>query len=98
MTKMASFLLFSAFLWISCTSDKEQKLEDLDKKSAREVTLKTITKGDKVYHITQQNIWIDGQKIAEKTDTITTPLSEKAWGADKASTPMNEIPIYVTVQ
>ncbi len=83
---------------IGCESNNNQNLESLDKKSAREVTLITVTNTDKVYHITKQNIWVNGEKIAEKTDTITTSLKENTWSNDSLTKKLNEIPIYVTVQ
>ncbi len=83
---------------IGCQSNNNQNLESLDKKSAREVTLITVTNTDKVYHITKQNIWVNGEKIAEKTDTITTSLKENTWSNDSLTKKLNEIPIYVTVQ
>jgi hypothetical protein len=82
----------------SCQNTKEESLENLDKKSAREVTLSTVTTNDTVYHITKQNIWVNGSKIKEQTDTIKTALKEASWGADSTAMKLNEIPIYVTVQ
>ncbi|HUH25258.1 MAG TPA: hypothetical protein VLY87_01400 [Flavobacterium sp.] len=93
------FILFSISLFLSCGNPtKEEHLENLDKKSAREVTLKTITKGDTVYHLTHQNIWINGEKIVEKTDTIKTKLREETWSSNPDPLKLNQIPIYVTVQ
>lgn len=83
---------------MSCTTQSEEKLESLDKKSAREVTLTTVTNGDTVYHLTHQNIWINGERIAQKTDTIITRLSEATWSTTEGENRLNEIPIYVTVQ
>lgn len=83
---------------VSCQNTPEEKLENLDKKSAREVTLSTVTKNDTVLHITKQNIWVNGTKIKEQSDTIKTSLKEASWGADSTSMKLNEIPIYVTVQ
>jgi len=88
--KNYTFLLLLVII-VSCQSkpQQEQKLEQLDKKSAREVLLTAIEKGDTIYHLTQQKIWSDNQLVAEKTDTIKTV---KAWN-DSIKTP-----IYVTVQ
>lgn len=98
MKKCIAFL-FLGIIAISCqTSASEEPLENLDKKSAREVTLRTITKGDVVYHLTEQNIWVNGERIAQKTDTIETKLQESTWSTDSTSMKLNEIPIYVTVQ
>lgn len=98
MTKLILASLMTMVLFSGCQTSSQEKLEDLDKKSAREVTLLTVTQGEKVFHITKQNIWVNGQKIAEKTDTITTALKENTWDTAEGTTPLNEIPIYVTVQ
>ena len=99
---MKHILVFGFFiLFLSCTNTGtgNQNLEELDQKSAREVTLTTATKGDTVYHITKQIIWVNGEKIQEKTDTITTKLTENTWEADSSKVEkLNQIPIYVTVQ
>lgn len=79
-------------------SGEDQQLENLDKKSAREVTLTTVTKGDTVYHLTKQTIWINGEKIISQTDTLVTTLNPKTWSSDSTSVKINQIPIYVTVQ
>ena len=83
---------------ISCQKTEEKNLEELDKKSAREVTLTTIKKGDSILHISKQHIWYNGEKIAEKTDTIVTANKVATWGNEAEQKPMSEIPIYVTVQ
>lgn len=98
MAKQFISLFFITMALIGCESNNNQNLESLDKKSAREVTLITVTNTDKVYHITKQNIWVNGEKIAEKTDTITTSLKENTWSNDSLTKKLNEIPIYVTVQ
>lgn len=93
------FIIITILSLISCnTQNSNENLESLDKKSAREVTLTTITKGDTVYHLTKQNIWINGENIAEKTDTITTALKQATWSTNDSLPKLNEIPIYVTVQ
>lgn len=91
--------IFSLLALASCDhQQKEQKLEQLDKKSAREVTLKTTLKGDSVLHITTQHIWYNGEQIAAKSDTIITAASPTTWdGIDSAQT-LRNVPIYVTVQ
>lgn len=90
--------LFALTFLFSCASEPEQKLESLDKKSAREVTLMTVNQGDSVLHLTKQIIWSNGEKIAEQVDTIITPKKINSWDDTSKITPMNEVPIYVTVQ
>lgn len=82
----------------SCQEEPEQKLEQLNNKSAREVTLTTATNGDTVYHITKQHIWYAGEKIAEKIDTIATPNKVMTWDTAAVKPTISKIPIYVTVQ
>lgn len=91
--------VWSLAFFMSCQNPtQEQNLESLNKKSAREVTLTTITKGDTVYHLTKQNIWVNGEQIAQKVDTIKTKLTEATWSSDENQIKLNQIPIYVTVQ
>lgn len=91
--------VFTLFLILSCTNKQQQNLETLNKKSAREVTLTTVTKGDTVYHLSHQIIWYNGEKLKETTDTITTKLVENTWETDSTKIEkLNTIPIYVTVQ
>lgn len=90
-------LLTATLLW-SCSQEKEAPLEQLNKKSAREVTLMTVKSGDSVYHITRQFIWFNGQKIAEKQDTIVTANKVNTWDTEAQKSSLGEIPIYVTVQ
>ncbi|UIR54579.1 hypothetical protein LZQ00_09865 [Sphingobacterium sp. SRCM116780] len=85
-------------LWSCSNPEDEQKLEQLDKKSAREVTLKTITQGDSVLHITVQNIWYNGDKIATKNDTIKTAAAPKTWNKVDSTQTLSKVPIFVTVQ
>lgn len=94
------FVFLSLLSVISCTSGikKEQALEELDKKSAREVTLKTVTQGDSVLHITTQHIWFNGDEVASKSDTIKTAVAPKSWDAVDSSKTLSKVPIYVTVQ
>lgn len=82
----------------SCENQKEQTLEQLDKKSAREVTLKTITQGDSVLHITTQHIWYNGEQIASKSDTIKTASAPNTWDGIDSTKTLSKVPIYVTVQ
>ena len=83
----------------SCTNVSEEKsLEQLDKKSAREVTLKTVTQGDTVLHITTQHIWYNGEQVASKIDTIKTEVAPKTWGQVDTANTLSKVPIYVTVQ
>lgn len=94
-----SFVILGLVLFVSCqNASQDQPLENLDKKSAREVTLTTIIRGDTVYHLTKQNIWVNGEQIAQKVDTVKTSLTEKTWSSSENPVKLNEIPIYVTVQ
>lgn len=88
------------FSLISCNNTtKEKDVEDLNKKSAREVVLTTKTKGDTVYHITKQNIWFNNEQIATSIDTIVTLKKENTWETTVDSTlTLDKIPIYVTIQ
>lgn len=96
--KFLSIFLVS-LVFISCSSSQNSNnLEQIDKKSAREVTLKTITKGDSVLHITIQNIWYNGERITAKSDTLITPVNPKTWGDVDTSKTLSKVPIYVTVQ
>lgn len=83
----------------SCQNrQSEQALEQLDKKSAREVTLKTETRGDSVLHITTQHIWYHGEQITSKSDTLVTAVAPDTWGSIDSSATLSKVPIYVTVQ
>lgn len=87
-----------ALIATACSQQQpSQNLESLDKKSAREVTLKTIPAGDSIYHITAQTIWVNGQAVLEKVDTLTTAKNVNDWGANQP-TSLEKIPIYVTVE
>lgn len=93
--------LGALFTCISCNQQQEQskeKLEQLDKKSAREVTLKTVTEKDSVLHITNQTIWFNGDQIATKSDTLKTAKAPKTWNAVDSSQNLSQVPIFVTVQ
>ncbi|MBP3943718.1 hypothetical protein J5U18_09105 [Sphingobacteriaceae bacterium WQ 2009] len=90
-------LFSSILLLVSCQNQPAQKLENLDKKSAREVTLTTVTKGDSVLHITKQKIWYNGEQIAEQNDTLITADKPSTWGGTD-TTSLRQVPIYVTVQ
>lgn len=93
------FLLSTIIVLASCgNQSKEKPLEQLDKKSAREVTLKTVTQGDTVLHITTQHIWYNGEQVASKSDTIKTEVAPKTWGAVDSASTLSKVPIYVTVQ
>lgn len=97
---MKDLLAILCFITItSCQGrQSEQALEQLDKKSAREVTLKTVTDGDSVLHITTQHIWHHGEQIASKSDTIVTAVSPDTWNSVDSSATLSKVPIYVTVQ
>ncbi len=87
------------FGFTSCgNQQEEQNLEQLNKKSAREVTLMTQKQGDSVLHISKQIIWSNGDKIAEKIDTIITANKVNAWGSSDTAQQLSQVPIYVTVQ
>ncbi|GGG96942.1 hypothetical protein GCM10007415_35290 [Parapedobacter pyrenivorans] len=77
---------------------REQALTQLDKKLAREVTLKTVTEGDSVLHITTQHIWYNGEQIASKSDTIETAVMPNTWDSADSSATLSKVPIYVTIQ
>lgn len=79
-------------------AQKEQPLEQLNKKSAREVTLKTVTQGDSVLHITTQHIWFNGEEIASKSDTLKTAVAPNTWDTVDSTQTLSKVPIYVTVQ
>lgn len=97
--KQILLILTGIVLLSSCgPRDDEQALETLDKRSAREVTLMTVTRGDSVYHISRQLIWFNGEKIAEQTDTIVTANKMASWSAADSASSLNKVPIYVTVQ
>ncbi len=91
--KKILFLTLISTTFFACQSNKDenQNLEQIDKKSAREVVLSTKTVGDSVMHITKQKIWSNDLVIAEKVDTLIT---------HKQYTPTDstKIPIYVTIQ
>ncbi|MGV0923509.1 hypothetical protein [Empedobacter tilapiae] len=84
-------LSLTTFFACQSSQNENQNLEQIDKKSAREVVLTTETKGDSVLHITKQKIWSNDLMIAEKVDTLIT---------HKQYTPTDstKIPIYVTIQ
>lgn len=93
-------ILGVALSLLSCSNtQKEDNLENLNKKSAREVVLTTKTNGDTVYHITKQIIWFNNEQIATATDTVVTLKKENTWGSPQDSTlSLDQIPIYVTIQ
>lgn len=93
------FALFSVIALAACSNTQQgQSLEQLDKKSAREVTLKTVLQGDSVLHITTQHIWFNGEQIASKNDTLKTENSPKTWETTDSTKNLSKVPIYVTVQ
>lgn len=93
------FFGLSILILMSCSeANQEKPLEQLDKKSAREVVLVTETKGDSVLHITKQHIWFNGEKIADKSDTIITAKRVNTWSVGDTAQTLSEVPIYVTVQ
>lgn len=98
MKKIIFTLSITTIALTSCTSNqKENNLESLDKKSAREVTLKTIVAGDSILHITSQSIWVNGELLTQKTDTIKTAKAINDWGATEPIS-LEKVPIYVTVE
>lgn len=93
-------VLLGLFLTItSCTgsSRSQNNLATLDKKSAREVSLKSVVVGDSIFHITDQKVWANGQLIIEKRDTIKTVKEVKVWNNEQITT-LVKAPIYVTVE
>lgn len=92
--------LISMLSLIACgNNEKEENLENLDKKSAREVVLTTKTHGDTVFHITKQIIWFNNEQIATAVDTVVTLKKENTWETSQDSTlSLDKIPIYVTIQ
>ncbi|MFD0700665.1 hypothetical protein [Myroides pelagicus] len=93
-------VLLGLFLTItSCTgsSRSQNNLATLDKKSAREVSLKSVAVGDSIFHITDQKVWANGQLIIEKRDTIKTVKEVKGWNNEQITT-LVKAPIYVTVE
>lgn len=98
MKKAILIASFITLLTAACTQQQSnQNLESIDKKSAREVTLKTVPAGDSIYHITAQTIWVNGQIIQQKVDTLKTAKSINDWGDSQPNT-LDKIPIYVTVE
>ncbi len=94
-----SLAILCSIGFVACQDrQREQALEQLDKKSAREVTLKTVTEGDSVLHITTQHIWYHGEQIASKHDTIVTAVAPNTWDSADPSATLSNVPIYVTVQ
>jgi len=79
-------------------SGTAQSLSQLDKKSAREVALQTVTQGDSVLHITIQNIWYNGEQIVSHRDTLVTALKPDTWERVDSISDLSKVPIYVTVQ
>lgn len=99
MMKKLFFIPFLALLASCSNSQKEDNLENLDKKSAREVVLTTKTSGDTVFHITKQIIWFNSEQIATAVDTVVTLKKENTWEISQDSTlSLDKIPIYVTIQ
>lgn len=89
--KNLTYLMILSF-FVSCLSggnQEEQKLEQIDKNSAREVVLTSEEKGDTIFHLTKQKIWSNNQLVAEKVDTLKTV---KGWNDTIKA------PIYVTIQ
>lgn len=82
-------IILGSFYACQSGTEQEQKLEQLDKTSAREVTLSSKETGDTILHITNQKIWSNNQLISEKIDTLKTVKTV----ADSIGTP-----IYVTIQ
>lgn len=97
MKKIFSGLTLALF-WASCADEPEQKLEQINNKSAREVTLTTAVLGDTVYHITKQKVWYGGEMIAESVDTLRTPNKVITWDTATNKPTLSKVPIYVTVQ
>lgn len=82
----------------ACTEKPENKLESLDKKSAREVTLSTEVVGDTVLHLVKQRIWANGELILAKVDTLKTSQQIIDSKTNQEPATMAKVPIYVTVE
>ncbi|PPL02217.1 hypothetical protein [Parapedobacter indicus] len=97
---MKYLLAILGFVTIASCQNRqgEQALTKLDKKLAREVTLKTVTQGDSVLHITTQHIWYQGEQIASESDTIKTAVQPNTWDRADSSATLSQVPIYVTIQ
>ncbi|MHC5200794.1 hypothetical protein [Myroides sp. LJL119] len=97
--KFKIFSVLSLMIFISsCTQNRpNNNLSNLEKSSAREVSLSSVVKGDSIYHITKQVIWANDQIISQKTDTIITPAKISDWNQSEPTSLIN-VPIYVTVQ
>lgn len=86
-----------AFIVLACQPSSNSNLETLDKKSAREVTLRSIVAGDSVLHITDQKIWANGELLVQRVDTVKTSKEVSGWNAQE-KTSLEKTPIYVTVE
>lgn len=95
--KKIILLTITLTTFFACQSgnNKEQNLEQIDKKSAREVVLSTKTVGDSVLHITNQKIWANDLLIGEKVDTLIT---HKQFSPSDSTSTSTSTPIYVTIQ
>lgn len=89
MKKLTFLGIFITCIGCQTTSNSDQKLEQIDRNSAREVVLSSKEVGDTIYHVTQQKIWQNNAVVAEKVDTI---ISVKSWNDTI------KVPIYVTIQ
>ncbi len=99
MKNISAFFLFGLIL-TACSNTADNKLESLDKSSAREVVLKTVVAGDTTLHISSQKIWANNEIIATKVDTIKTATKVMSWSTDAKDSgiDMTKTPIYVTVE
>lgn len=91
-------LLVCSLAFVACTQRPENKLESLDKKSAREVTLSTEVVGDTVLHLVKQRIWANGELVLAKVDTLKTALQIIDSKTNQEPAAMAKVPIYVTVE
>lgn len=90
-------IVFAILFCSACTQQTANTLETLDTKSSREVTIKAEVAGDSILHLTHQKIWVNGQIVAQKTDTIKTAKEITAWGEINPIS-LVKTPIYVTVE
>lgn len=97
MKKIATLLILTISL-SACTGQEQSKLETLDKKSAREVTLSTEIKGDTVLHLVKQRIWAHGELVLAKVDTLKTLQSIPDTKSNQPNENMSKVPIYVTIE
>lgn len=96
--KKITYAALLGLFFVSCTDTNTNKLESLDKKTAREVTLTTEIVGDSVYHLVKQRIWANNELILAKIDTLKTANTIENPKVPGESVKLEKVPIYVTVE